>query len=311
MTRDLSVSLTGGLGNQLFQYAALLHFGENRAIGLTQDFGKPRLQHEGKAELFAFKVNCGFVEFRKTLLSQKFAGYLLRLGVHRKWWEVRPLMRNLVGTAGSIYLSLVNRKIVWIKGYNSLGYSRDFTISRFTNLLVGYFQSEIWLKNQKVRNQMMQLSLVQIEDRVRELVTIAKHEKPLVVHVRLGDYKYEENLGVLPDKYYETSIIQAWETGVYRSIWLFSDESSEAINRIPKDLRASVRVIEDHFSAAESLELMRNGSGYVIANSTFSWWGAMLSYEESPMVIAPEKWFKCQTDPENLIPNSWVRVSSW
>lgn len=311
MKRELTVSLTGGLGNQLFQYAALLNFGKGREIGLTADFGKPRVQIDGIPELFAYNVGCEIKRFRRTLLSEKFAGYLLRLGVHKKWWEIKPLMRILVSVVGSLYLSFVNRRFIGIRGYSALGYSQEFTIGRSTNLLVGYFQNGIWVGDVEIRRMMMKLSLKKTNSNVQELIDKSKKERPLVVHVRLGDYRKEADFGILPKEYYELAINRAWETESFGAIWLFSDETSDALNKIPRELQGFVRVIDETFSAAESLELMRYGNGYVIANSTFSWWGAMLSYKASPLVIAPKKWFKNLADPENLIPDSWERVRSW
>jgi hypothetical protein len=64
-------------------------------------------------------------------------------------------------------------------------------------------------------------------------------------------------------------------------------------------------------TSAETLEIMRLGKAYIIANSTFSWWGAMLSKSENPLVICPDIWFKSQAEPLDLIPSSWKRVPAW
>lgn len=311
MNRKLVVSLTGGLGNQLFQYAALLYFGKGRSLGVNQDLGKPRVQSDGRAELLAFNLNCEVVRLKKTLLSEKFSGYLLRLGVFRKWWEIRPLMRMLAEGVGSSYLSLVNRSPIRIQGYDALGYSESFSIRPSTNLVVGYFQNEKWVISPPIWNELMRISLKEIKPSLRELIEEARREKPLVVHVRLGDYRKEEMFGILPQDYYHYAIKQAWSINSHGVIWLFSDEPNDALYRIPQEFQQYVRVIDPFYSPAECLELMRYGAGYVIANSTFSWWGAMLSYKRNPVVFAPQKWFRYQSDPENLIPDDWERVRSW
>ena len=311
MSARLTISLTGGLGNQLFQYAALLHLGEGKKLGLTQDFGRPRAQVNGKAELFAFNLDCEVVGYKQSFLGEKFAGYLLRLGVHRKFWEIRPIMRALATISGSIYLTLLNRRVIVIKGYSALGHSEKFTLGPFTNLVVGYFQNARWVLDQRVRTKLMKLSLVDSTVKFEDLVNEAETDLPLVVHVRLGDYKKEEDFGILPDSYYEVAIERAWKSGTYGKVWLFSDEPGEALAKIPIKLRSFVRTIDSSFSPAEALELMMHGKGYVIANSTFSWWGAMLSHSENAPVFAPEKWFKGLNDPEHLIPDGWERVRSW
>ena len=60
---------------------------------------------------------------------------------------------------------------------------------------------------------------------------------------------------------------------------------------------------------AEVMYLMSLGSGHIIANSTFSYWGAYLS-KKSQIIIAPSKWFKGWEDPKDLINPKWVRVQS-
>jgi len=55
---------------------------------------------------------------------------------------------------------------------------------------------------------------------------------------------------------------------------------------------------------------MRFGKGYIIANSTFSWWGARLSYEEEPDVIVPKPWFAQAEVPIDLIPSNWEELSA-
>jgi len=151
------------------------------------------------------------------------------------------------------------------------------------------------------------LELKEASTFLAEHQTLAKVEKPLVVHIRLGDYKMEENFGILSEKYYEC-LNELWEGGSFGKIWMFSDEPEIAIEKIPKKLRGEVRIINDKSEVpAVTLEVMRLGHGYVIANSSLSWWGAMLSKNTNPIVIPPNPWFKSMPEPKNLIPEGWDR----
>lgn len=309
--RKLTVSLTGGLGNQLFQYAAGLYLSEGRVLSVTEDFGKPRLGPDGRAEIFSFSLSAEELRFKEDFLSQKFAGYLLRLGVHRKWWEIKPLMRWLASAVGSTYLSLLNRRKIRIQGFSALGHSEEFRMNRRTNLIVGYFQNSVWASDARVKKVLSQLRLRNPSEGFLTLAEKAKIENPLIVHVRLGDYRKEDTFGILPQGYYEKAVSTEFRKGKYKKIWLFSDEPNEALGQIHASFRENVRLIDNGLSPAESLELMRLGHGYVIANSSFSWWGAFLSYNDSAHIIAPEKWFKVLSDPEHLIPEHWQREKSW
>ena len=136
----------------------------------------------------------------------------------------------------------------------------------------------------------------------------ASAEKPIIVHVRLGDYLNEKDFGVLSEEYYQSSIRDLWASGEYGAIWAFSDEPERAGSFLPQELSSQIFwVPQEGLSSVQVLQLLRLGHAYVIGNSTFSWWGAFLSYKENPVVISPEPWFLNLPEPNNLIPPDWKR----
>ena len=127
--------------------------------------------------------------------------------------------------------------------------------------------------------------------------------------MRLGDYQGEDQFGIPSSDYYENAIESLWVTGIYKKIWLFSDQPEDAIQRIPQKYREITRVISSiGLESAETLMIMTLCHGYVIANSSFSWWGAFLRENQNAPVIAPQPWFISLVEPSELVPSQWTRL---
>ena len=108
--------------------------------------------------------------------------------------------------------------------------------------------------------------------------------------------------------YYQKSIRELWKSNLYKTAWVFSDEINEARKYLQGLEIKEIRYIADVAdSSAQTLEAMRLGKGYVIGNSSFSWWAARLSRNPGAKVIAPSPWFIGQKELEVLIPPNWVR----
>ena len=141
---------------------------------------------------------------------------------------------------------------------------------------------------------------------------LSKVEKPLVVHIRLGDYLAQKSFGIPSKDYYQEAIESLWSTNKYEKIWIFSNEPDKVKSYIPGHLSAACRTIDLNLNdAAATLQLMRYGHGYVLSNSTFGWWGAFLSINGDVDVVVPKPWFKVAVDPDQIIPANWSRMSGW
>jgi predicted nucleic acid-binding Zn finger protein len=175
---------------------------------------------------------------------------------------------------------------------------------------VGYFQSYRWGGESQIALK-KSLNFISKSATIETYESLAESEIPLVVHVRLGDYLLENGFGTPSPEYYAQAIKYALSTGTYGKIWLYSDDLPRAISLLPSDLDIELRMIDEiDASPTATLETMRFGKGYVIANSTFSWWGAFLSYSDNPLVIYPSPWFKSIESPAKLVPPTWVPFES-
>ncbi len=320
MTKENITAITGGLGNQLFQLARGIAASDGVPVKIDLNLGAPRLNSDGEPELDSYVSNLFILENSKDNrliykrisknLSQRIFNFALRYGVASRSSKIKMksiLMVELFCSFGSLIL---------------VGKWRNFTISRGTgfdsrrksqsSLLVGYFQSYRWLENQNVFNRMRGLTVRNVGPKLAELQALAPQMKPLVVHCRFGDYKSEPGFGIPNASYYRNAIELMFAKENYPEIWVFSDEIDLAHEQIPAEYLNRVRWIEDvDNSSAASLEAMRLGSGYVIANSTFSWWAATLTVNAGCSVVAPTKWFFSGPDPVDLIPNNWIRIDPW
>lgn len=304
------VSLTGGLGNQLFQFAAGRSCSSSDPLYLISCLGVPRTTRI-EPDICDFELGNGVKLLtcnHRHLLSKKVFNFLMSMTVGRRRWVFNtPPILKIVSAIANLIFRIELRIFSKIFVSNGIGYSRVSSNSAI-NFPVGYFQTyrsittgEMFRFNSEIRLKTKNPTIELLREEAIEL-------NPLIVHVRLGDYKNETSFGILGGDYYESAIDSQLDDKRIKEIWLFSDETDLAISRIPKRYLPMTRVMNlEGFSPAQVLEVMRLGHSYVIANSTFSWWGAFLSYRENPRVIAPDRWFIKLDEPLDLVPISWER----
>jgi len=307
MKNNKYVAITGGLGNQLFQIAAGLAskpdhlfviscLGDPRSAYLTPDIAT-----------YDFRGKVDFVDCNKRHRFTKKIFYLfISTSGRRNIINRNFVSRTLLQILGSIIFSRHFNKLLIPKVPNGSGYDNLFE-NRRGNMLIGYFQT--FRISDDVMNFMKSIRLKENSQLIDTLAKRAQEEKPLVIHVRRGDYKSEEAFGILKQEYYKSAIGQLSMNLERDSAWLFSDEPEEAKKSLPTNLNSIIKEVDPGtLSSVATLEIMRLGHRYVIANSSFSWWAAQLSKNENKVVIAPNPWFIGITEPQDLIPPDWIRV---
>jgi len=145
------------------------------------------------------------------------------------------------------------------------------------------------------------------------VLTQIKKYSSVAIHVRFFnpfDLDAENNLA---ENYYNSAISHIQSQVSNCHFFLFSDNIENALKKIRID-KSMVTIISNNDSdtnAYQDLYLMSNCKHFIIANSTFSWWGAWLGSYDGKIVIAP-KYEKSQGDGswgfEGLIPNEWIRL---
>jgi glycosyltransferase involved in cell wall biosynthesis len=306
------VPLTGGLGNQFFQLSAALALADGAKVGLDSNIGAPRVNAQGEAEIASFELpnNVSLLPISvRSKLLKKSSGYLLRIGVSPNDFERSPLYQSVFNILWNTVVALSMKQLVISTSGKGVGYF-ELKKLKTRQFIYGYFQSYKW--PEQSQEHLRKIRPLNDSAELKTYRALAEVESPLIVHIRLGDYKLENNFGIPSKRYYAEAISQLWGSGQYKKIWVFSDEPEVAAAHLPQQYLSEMRwVPEIDSSAAQTLETMRLGDGYVIGNSTFSWWGAFLAYNSKVQVIAPRPWFKFGEGPQDLIPPGWKQIDAF
>jgi hypothetical protein len=307
----MNLILRGGLGNQLFQYAAAMSISGGSPLNIWTATGEPRKTGD--------LVDIGYFRLPENVilstgptdrLSKKIFSFNLRFSLRSNSSLVKKTLKPMLKAIADVYISIKAHKLQSLITADGVGFSQVKLKSREA-ILNGYFQAEYWVRDPKAQKT---LQLIQLKNPSTSFLNWVKRieiEKPIAVHIRLGDYRLEEQIGVLSPEYFQRALTEIKACTKYRNVWIFSDEPQniDVSKYIPSGFRA--RIFSDtSLNPAETLELMRHATGYVISNSTFSWWAAYLSYNSKCCRIMPKPWFKLQEPPLGIKPKDWKEIEN-
>ena len=302
--KTVHLSLAGGLGNQLFQLAAALAITEGSVV-LYDFVGNARKNQLGQPELLSLKLP-ERVTFSNQQLKSKFGIRLLNLlyrtSVGQKTFFTKAVLLRPIKLLSDFYFSKVLHERVSVLQASDVGFFK-INEARYPRFVVGYFQSEFWPSLLAARNEIQSIRLLESTEPI--IFRQSEGNKVLALHMRLGDYANEPNIGILDPSYFKAAVDSISESHIIDEIWLFSDEPLKARDRIPNDWKAITRVVPEAGSCV-TLDCMRNADYFIISNSTFGWWGAFLARTTNPLVIAPDPWFKGMPSPRQLVPPAWA-----
>ena len=174
--------------------------------------------------------------------------------------------------------------------------------------LRGYFQSEKYFKHN--RKQILEFfePLEQIDNFLnKKYSNIVNNEMAVSLHIRRGDYlKYTDYHAIVGKEYYDKA--KKYFTNKHTYV-IFSDDIEWCKETFKEDNNVFIENQDDVLD----LYLMSKIPNNIIANSSFSWWGAWLNTNESKKVVAPSSWFGPHNEHLNiakkdLIPEDWIVV---
>lgn len=309
MVKPKSAILTGGLGNQLFQIAAVLGSASGK-VQLRADIGYPR-QTNGMPDclLLSLPDNVEITQVPRFFeLPARAAGLLLRGGLYKNPKGIKTYFDGLAGYFARLLLQILSLRRLKIFVSQDVGFGGPLSCD--VDLLIGYFQSWKYSENSALQNILMTMMPKNDSKQYSKLLNRIRQEKPLILHIRLGDYEEQNQFGVLPEQYYLNAIREI-KVNEGKPIWIFTNDAKRCGKLYMELLKLNAEVVEDQeLDSGQVLNLMRYGSAFIIANSSYSWWAAKLRFDESAPVVAPSPWFRKMPEPRDLIPEGWKRVDS-
>lgn len=288
------VRLMGGLGNQMFQFAA--------GKALAMRLGVP------------LQLDRTFLDYRSEN-----PGYTLRnfeLDVFRIGTDIAnksdvSKMRKPLESRLSRVLPFLFANHVFYETQKN--YMQKFETLSDPVYMEGYWQTEKYFLSiaDELREKIF-VPVSAISPKNAELLNEIRNKKSASIHVRRGDYvtSAEANKfhGTCSVDYYERSAKMIAEKTGAEHFFVFSDEPEWVKENIVLPYPTTYISHNVNRESCWDIFLMSKCNHHIIANSSFSWWGAWLNTSREKMVIAPKNWFNDSASADNeIIPEGWIK----
>jgi hypothetical protein len=276
----------GGLGNQMFQYAAGRRLAIKRGTELVLDLSY--LAHQPRTDVPRhFELDCFHIagartdEFGDVSRAQTLLRRLIRSKAPRQLKETRARFQPAVLRAPD------------------------------NTLLVGYWQSARYFEDEEAQIR-SDFAFAAPLSAAKNALARTIDENAVSVHVRRGDYVSHAAAskfhGLLPLEYYERAARVMTERLDRPHFFVISDDPAWCRSHLKLPSPATF-VGDVPGPGHEDMQLMSLCRHHIIANSSFGWWGAWLSGSVDKIVIAPRRWFTdAARDTSDLVPKSWIRL---
>jgi hypothetical protein len=258
----ITVNLMGGLGNQMFQIAAVYSYAKRHGFDYGFDFDSCYTPLQGYSSV---KYKDDFFKNLDRLDNTIF-------NLHYK----EPHF-----------------------SYNEIPKNDDFVLG-------GYFQSEKYFND--FRSEIIEIFNnfdLGRKALVMNFLMNLKHTKLTSVHVRRGDYINSSDFHTNLDNtdYYKNAMEIIGNEGAFIFV-------SDDIEWCKENFKGDNIFYSPFNEELDDLLLMKLCDNQIIANSSFSWWGAWLNENENKMVIAPENWFgpRGPKETQDLVPENWTKI---
>jgi hypothetical protein len=282
------VKVNGGLGNQMFQYAF--------ALVLDHLYGNVKLD----------------LEWIRGETAHK--GYELDRHFRLRLVECSPQERQILGDTDPGPVGKAMRRLRLTKKSHHIAPSAGWdpyyqSVDRDT-YFSGYWQSYKYYTGMEDSIRAAFDFIEPLSERNKTFLEEAEGRSLIGVHVRRGDYLTSSFLSdVCSEDYYRAALTLASEKARDPLFAFFSDDLDWCKDNLAVSGEASFVDWNRQDESYADMRLMTACDSLVIANSSFSWWGAWLGAREGRAVFAPPRWFGGgRSDNLDIVPPSWKRI---
>lgn len=281
------VKVEGGLGNQLFQYA----IGRNLALKNKTELGLD-LTYYKKSSFREYQLNHFNIQAKEVKSS--YIKYI-------DWLNSKNLFKR------KLYHIFFSQYSLAYYKEKHFGYDEEVLECLNNTYLEGFWQSEKYFK--EIKNELAKILIFDDEFSLKfiEYINDIKKHESVAIHIRRGDYLTNKNHFILDLDYYKKAIIHFKNNLINPKFYIFSDDIEWCRLNLKIDFPNQFVFGND---SRRDLQLMSLCDHFIIANSTFSWWGAYLGKNESKKIICPSTWFPKSSNKqiEDLLMNDWIKI---
>jgi hypothetical protein len=290
------VRLMGGLGNQMFQYAAGRALALRQRASLKLDLSGFSANPKRHYELDAFPIAASMAS------ESELAAFGFHRAEHRWVQRARRLLR------------MPKQRRTW-PIYHEKHFHFDAAATELHPpvCLEGWWQTEKYFVDQGEILRREFTPMAPLEPENAALAKQIAEVDAVSLHVRRGDYVAESNTnrvhGTCSVDYYREAVEYITARVQSAHLFVFSDDHDWTRNNLGLAIPATFVSANSVDRGFRDMQLMSRCRHHIVANSSFSWWGAWLNPSPSKIVVAPRRWFGVSDyDTRDLIPETWVRL---
>lgn len=284
--------ITSGLGNQLFQYALGRHLAIQNNTRLWFDLRYYHQTYETDTPRY-FKLDRFSIDYDLLDFSP--------------WLYVSKATRLLPGRSLRPFFDTRKEQHFHLDPSVPQAKGPFITVDGFWQSESYFIENEQTIRKELIFNRVVGPDFDAYRRQIKQANT------PISVHIRRGDYvnhpEFSKSFGALGPDYYEMAIKQVAEQSPDSTLFVFSDDSDWVRQNMRFDLPHVFVTTTGTDADVDDLQLMSLCHHQIIANSSFSWWGAWLNPRSQKLVIAPKQWFLDKPwNTENLVPERWLKL---